>query len=545
MPKENIVETDVLVIGGGIAGCFAAVKAKEQGADVTLVSKGYVGKSGQTPWAHCTAVFNPELGHNFEDWMNQVNTRGEYVNNRTLTEIMFRDSYARYQDLISWGVIFLKDEKGEIITERVRHVDPLGVSEAPIWSLLNGGVVTWVEPLRKQPLKMGVKIMERIMVVDLLKQDGRVVGAIGIPMDSSDLYIFKAKAVVLAAGTGSFKPWGGWPISDLTSDGHVMAYRAGAEITGKEFVDFHPRQVELKLRSQAERPAKPDLRSMGERPRSPLLNAEGNAVTGGGQCLGMDFEAHAGRAPLFRGETRMVSGSAPGMANHTEDGIWPADENCSTVIPGLYAAGDNLGTMVVGATYSGVGFGTAAASTTAARAGTAAARFAQQVEKPDVDEKEIARSREFVRAPAERQGGFSSAWVTQLLQNLMTPYFITRIKHGDRLQAALTIVEFMRDHLAPKLFARDPHQLRLAHETTNMIANAEMVLRSALFRTESRGCHYREDYPRRDDPNWLAWVLLKEEQGQMKAFKKPIPKEWWPDLSKPYEERYPTNFPGE
>jgi succinate dehydrogenase/fumarate reductase flavoprotein subunit len=78
-----------------------------------------------------------------------------------------------------------------------------------------------------------------------------------------------------------------------------------------------------------------------------------------------------------------------------------------------------------------------------------------------------------------------------------------------------------------------------------MVLNAEMRLRASLFRTESRGGHYREDYPQRMDPEWLAWVLLKEEKGKMKALKKPIPKEWWPDLSKPYEERYPTQFPGE
>jgi succinate dehydrogenase/fumarate reductase flavoprotein subunit len=79
-----------------------------------------------------------------------------------------------------------------------------------------------------------------------------------------------------------------------------------------------------------------------------------------------------------------------------------------------------------------------------------------------------------------------------------------------------------------------------------MVLNAEMRLRSSLFRTESRGTHYREEYPRRDDPTWLAWVKLKaDEQGKMTLVKVPIPKEWWPDLSKPYEERYPFRFPGE
>jgi len=91
----------------------------------------------------------------------------------------------------------------------------------------------------------------------------------------------------------------------------------------------------------------------------------------------------------------------------------------------------------------------------------------------------------------------------------------------------------------------NPHELRLAHETKNMVLSAEMRLRSALFRTESRGNHFREDYPRRDDPNWLAWTKIRAEHGKMMLIKVPVPKEWWPDLSTPYEQRYPFRFPGE
>jgi succinate dehydrogenase/fumarate reductase flavoprotein subunit len=148
-------------------------------------------------------------------------------------------------------------------------------------------------------------------------------------------------------------------------------------------------------------------------------------------------------------------------------------------------------------------------------------------------------------APAERKGGFSPAWVTQIIQNTMTPYFILHVKKEDRLKAALTLIEFVRSHLVPKLTAKDSHELRLAHETDNMALNAEMILRSSLFRTESRGQHYREDYPRRDDPTWLVWLKLKDDQGEMKVTTEPVPEKWWPDLSKPYEERYPKRFPGE
>ena len=79
------------------------------------------------------------------------------------------------------------------------------------------------------------------MVTDLLKQDGRVVGAIGIPRDSRDVYIFKAKATVLTAGASAMKPWGTRPVSNLTGDGMAMAYRAGAEITGNEWTYDAPR----------------------------------------------------------------------------------------------------------------------------------------------------------------------------------------------------------------------------------------------------------------------------------------------------------------
>jgi succinate dehydrogenase/fumarate reductase flavoprotein subunit len=76
--------------------------------------------------------------------------------------------------------------------------------------------------------------------------------------------------------------------------------------------------------------------------------------------------------------------------------------------------------------------------------------------------------------------------------------------------------------------------------------NAEMKLRASLFRTESRGTHYREDYPARDDDDWLAWVLLQMgPDGQMNVTKELIPDEWKPDPIIRYEERYPNRFPGE
>lgn len=552
MTVGNIVETDVLVIGGGIAGCFAAIKAKERGVDVTLVDKGYVGKSGSTPYAFHYAVFHPEWGHKLDTWMERVNSVGEYVNNQELTKVVFEDSYARYQDLVSWGVEFLKNDDGT----PQRFGPPLIVTEALVLEPRK-----FAQVLRKQAVRTGVRLMDRIMVTDLLKRDGEVVGAVGIPMENSDLHIFKAKAIVMSTGAACFKS-SGWPIAELTGDGEAMAYRAGAEITGKEFNEPKSTNadypaftmgmdwVRMKKRLSGGPPpgsGPPHMRSIK------CINAEGTEILGrvGANFLELEFEAHAGRAPVFFYTEQAdlldcrVGGGAAGISVHTSEGIWPINTECAASLPGLYAAGDSCGTMQLGAVYPGGGMALPGASVTGARAGLGAAEYALQAKESTIDKEELVKLRRLIYAPMERKGGFSPTWVTQVLQNTMIPYFILYIKHGERMQAALTIVEFLRDHLVPKLTARDLHELRMAHETKNMVLNAEMKLRASLFRTESRGTHYREDYPRRDDPNWLAWVLLKEEQGRMKVLKKPIPEKWWPDLSKPYGDRYPTRLPGE
>jgi len=554
------IECDVLVIGGGMAGCFAATKAREQGAAVILVDKGLVGKSGQTPYAGSFMAFNPDWGHNLDLWMDYVNKTSEYLNNRYWTETTIKESYARYRDLASWGVQFAKGADGE----PARFPTGPGVVEH---LRIDRCLGDYAATIKKQVLKSGVRILNQVMVTELLKQDGRIVGAIGIARESYDLYTLIAKTTVLCVGACGFKPMGYQPLAQLTCDGEAMAYRAGAEILGKEFVDTHSTRVDFPgIVSRKAIP--PGLEGILPNPRSPrpergrsmpaeAVNAEGSKLparpAGASQYFGTylqyEFEAHAGRAPIYTptptGRTEVVGGACLGMSLRKADGLWPADTHCGSSLPGLYAAGDALGNMQNGAVYAILGSAIAGSAVTGAIAGVAAAQEARQMGKLTVDEKEIARAKQTVLAPTERQGGFSPGWVTQLLQNTMMPYFISYIKKADRLQATLTLIEFMQEQLVPKLFARDPHELRLVHETKNMVLSAEMRLRSALFRTESRGNHYREDYPRRDDPEWLAWTKIKEEGGRMKLIKVPIPKQWWPDLSTPYEERYPFRFPGE
>ena len=381
--KEQVVETDVLVIGGGIAGCFAAIKAKEKGVNVTLVDKGYVSRSGQTPYASSITVFNPEWGHNLDEWVNQVNVYSEYINNRTWTEIMFKDSYARFQDLVSWGTEFQKDENSPRPHKfRIRYYP---VSGAVTETLFYEGhfPYKYAQVLREHAVKSGVEILDKTMITDLIKEDGRVVGAVGMPMGSSGSVVFKAKATIICTGASGFKlAIGARALFELTADGHAMAYRVGAEIAGKEFVDPDPVTDPLTVRSPRPQLSK-DGQPVPRPPRGKLFNAEGNEMPEHlpAHHMFMEYDVHAGRAPLSRdqgGKKVTVHGREVGRSNHISDGIWPVDTKCASSVPGLYAAGDSCGTYVVGAVYPGVGFSTAFCSATGTRAGEAAAEYATQ-----------------------------------------------------------------------------------------------------------------------------------------------------------------------
>jgi hypothetical protein len=427
------------------------------------------------------------------------------------------------------------------------------------------------------------------MACELLKQDGKVVGVIGFHTTSGDLYIFQAKATVIATG-GSGMKLGQKPINYWTADGESMAYRAGAEITGKEFT-VAPM---LGFRVIPGLPAKDDkppegswkeVDSMTRFPRfgyalmspiKPALNSEGGSV------INPTWDAHSGHIPLYGyveslnprqqnyikhvyrnpetaeldetgseilkgGELKFKLGSIDDLANvFGGSGIWPVNMECASGLPGLYAVGNACATMSSGAAYAGLGFGLCHCAVTGTRAAHSATAYSAKLKNIRLDETDLNRLKKTVTAPVDRTGGFSPGWVTQLVQSITVPYYVLQVKHADRLKAALTNIEFVNSQIVPKIMARDAHEWRMAQEASNMALDAEMRLRASLYRTESRGTHFRQDYPRRDDPAWLAWVKVKkDEQGKMMVVKEPIPKKWWPELTEPYEKRYSYAFPEE
>ncbi len=582
---ERRIITDVLVIGGGMAGMFAAIKAREQGLDVTLADKGYVGKSGSTAYAEGDILFFRKSKDKLQEWVDIISKRVEYLNNRDWDEICLTEAEDRYNDLVSWGVEFWEKDG------KLYKWDTSAVGAPPsVYQDITMRAGKYAPTIRKKVGETGVRVLDNVMMVELLKQGGAVVGAVGFHVRGGGIYVVQAGAVVIATGTLSFKHDTS-PTYFWTGDGEAMAYRAGAEIAGREFNNgylFGRREFgKMQEAATGEAVSGEVFQNSYQHPFAlgggysgwysrPTLNSEGGAV------VTPAWEAHMGRAPLYLdcdtippkkwewlreyfkrialasemgdkidfdvfrgGKVKWPSSRMHLSSTYAGAGIWPEDKDCLSAVPGLYSAGNTCATMGSGAVYAGMGFGNNHAMVTGNRAGLAAAEFAARSKKAKLDQAEEDRAKDSLRAPLERQGGFGPGWVTQVIQTITVPYFYLGIKHAERLQAAITIAEFINGHLVPKLMANDAHEWRLCQETRNMALNAEMKLRASLFRTESRGDHFREDYPKRQDPEWLAWVKIKDEQGEMKLYKQPVPQEWWPDLDKPYAERYTGVLPSE
>jgi succinate dehydrogenase/fumarate reductase flavoprotein subunit len=514
--KINQMTTDVLVVGGGMAGVFAAVKAHDAGAKVLLVDKGAVGKSGQTPFARGIFRFDEEkTGMTKAEYLRKTAEAAENINNPVYTELMLDQGGDRIDELEAWG-FFRESNYGKSLNF----------------------------PLKER----GIPVVERVTLTNLLKDGDRVVGAMGMYIDKNESLVIHAKSVILCTGASGFKP-PGWQIGSLTSDGDAMAYRIGAEITGKEWVDGHG----------GVNPGLGSINEVGfESTIAPMLGVEenievsrngpmsmgsGGGPSRGGPPPGGDRSGGPPGGPPPGGDKMAggkggpsgpppggsggpptpVGGVSAGMSIHKAEGLFPQDDKCSSNIPGLYAAGDALGSMQSGGIYTQIGASLCGSAVQGAIAGETAAEFCKGVSLVRTPESTLKKINTEIYAPFLRQRGFSPQWVTQTLQGVMIPNFILYVKSEDRLQAALTYIEYLRDHQVPLLMADDLHELRLCHETANMILNAEMKLRAALMRTESRGSHYREDYPEANDNDWLCWIKIKQgSDGAMALVKHPI-----------------------
>jgi succinate dehydrogenase/fumarate reductase flavoprotein subunit len=553
----TMLSTDVLIIGGGIAGICAANKAAEEGVKVLLIDKSSAAWGGQAPSAGGQFLTVPPDG---VEWQTRfMVNEGEYLNDQVMTETFVKDTWPSILEMAEWGDLFPRDISGRVI-------------QAP------GMRVTRIEmllpTLLKRAINKGAKVLNKVYIADLLKQDGRIVGAIGFHYRTGELYAIQAKATIISCGGSNYKAR---PLFHTNcGEGVAMAYNAGAEMRNAEFGNTFMISNKYTCADTRAQNSVIDAyeNALGEGmvKKYPELNPALDARTPPWLGTGLIFkrwvraiykEMEAGRGPMYlnltnrkdladlrwdpnlithqnrtRGFIKMMQRLGIDIAKQkVEWAIVPefhagpirVDVQCQTTLPGLYATGDACqnGSAYTGAMEGcGLSGGTplAFAAVTGFWAGRAGAKTASVIPEPEIKMDEVNTLKKNILAPLAVSKGYNPYDAIKAIQEVTFKLRNSYVKNRDRLEKAISDIEEIKNNL-PNLAAKDAHELVRCHEARAMAVNAEILYTASLLRTETRGTNIREDYPQRDDSNWLKWIILKKEGGGITSRTEPVPME--------------------
>jgi succinate dehydrogenase / fumarate reductase, flavoprotein subunit len=565
--EAPVVEADILVIGGGIAGHAAAIAIKDAApeAEVLVVEKNVSGWAGQANKG-AGALMYLDTADDLDTFVRfHVERMGVYLEDQRLLADFGRGSLGALQRFAGWGAKICSNPDGSFVGKRFKPNLP--------WSQ-TGVDLDMMRPVHRYARNLGVKFADKVTIVDLLKDGPRVAGAIGFSLLDGACHVVKAKATIIATGGQSFRVLNMW--SCQRGDGAAMAYRAGAEMRNCEFGPML--QMVMKRSKQGILGAEDALYNRDGQFlsswRSPLdpdsdawsgivwykeiLAGRGPIITRHAenwilQNINKEGEARGGADPAamawYRPEhTRywrhllQKTGRADGrMAPEAE--VFPGiigelspikvDGGMRTTVPGLLAIGNACytGSAIPGALPAAPGrmrgSGLTGAVWMGIRAGETAVAQVAETGRIDIDAGQVdALSREMY-APLGRTGGEDPVSVLRAIQEAFCPLGYSVYKSAGRMEEALGLLEEARKRI-PRVVAKDWHYLSTCNELRSMALSAELFYRASLVRKESRGWFVREDYPERDDANWLQWITMKNKDGEPAVTVERVPIEEYP-----------------
>ncbi len=573
-----IYEYDVIIVGGGIAGLVSALTAAEN-CSVAVVSKVYVTRSHSVAAQGGIAA---SLGNEEEDrweWhMFDTVKGGDYLTDQDVAETLAREAPASVVMLEHMGVPFSRNTEGKIDQRRFGgHTRNFG--EAPVKRACYAADRTGraiMDAVYDHCQARGVTVHNEAFIQKLLFWGNRCCGAAGYNIADGKPLVFHGKAVVLATGGCGriFKITSNGFAS--TGDGFGLALDAGVPLEDMEFVQFHPTGIYGLgiLVSEAARAEGGVLRnSDGERfmeryaptlkdlaPRDLISRAILTEVRSGRGIGGADYvhldlreigkERLAQKLPEVTSFVQTYLGIDPsetpvpvaptchymmGGIPTDQEGHVLADET-GTALPGLFAVGECACVSVHGANRLGcnslidlVVFGR--------RVGMTVAAHAKETGMPQLPAEAEDAVEKKISSLFESDGGERVPLIREAMQQLMTEK-CSVFRNHDTLQEALTEIRQLKKRYANVVLAsksrRFNYALQDALELENMLKTAEAIVFSALQREESRGAHYREDFPKRNDAELLKHTLVYATPQGLKLRYKPVTVTRFP----PEERRY-------
>ncbi len=525
---------DVLIVGGGVAALRAAVAACEAGASVLLCAKGIAGRSGNTVVSTADiSAYIPELGVDDSEEIFAADTLGSgaSIADDELVRLLAERSGPSLLDLERHGITLLRDSKGIDRTRGAGHsrartyrADSKGLGP-------NKGLALSV-PLARRAEALGTRLLHRTPIARLDLVDNEVVGATAVNLESGVLYAIRAGATVLAAGGAAhlFARTNG--TADATGDALALAMRAGALARDLEFVQWHPTRMDEPVslfltnglladgavfRDRSGHEFMGDYDERGNlAPRDVLAKAiylesmSERGVAGGVylDCSPIPPERielrHAYLAETLRkrGVDFPRDWLVVSPATHFLMGGIAIGTDGATSLPGLFAAGESAagihGANRLGgnAFCEGLVFGTIA--------GEGAARYAaRRKRRSERPASEAVAERTYPGAPDPRRE-LSRLW-QYLREGLWRDASIVR--SGASLRAALATINQVRS-AAAHLRGRTPQEAARVLDLISALDCAEAIVAAAAFREESRGAHWRSDFPD-TSPDWLGSVMVE------------------------------------
>lgn len=554
------IECDLLIIGGGAAGCVAAVEARELNPqlNVVVMEKAHVYRSGCL--AAGISALNAYLnqGETAESFLRYTVRDTVGIVRDDLTLSMANELNAQVERVEEWGLPIPRDELGQPLQRGRASIKIFGERIKPI--------------LGKRAEASGATILNRVTATGLAMHHGRVVGAYGFSVRDGRFYVVRAKAVLLCTGgaAGIYRPSNPgaaahrmWYSPYNTGAGLAMGIRNGAEMTSFEF-RFIPLRVKDAIAPTGEIAQwlkANQINALGENYLEKYYDhLGGKKMTTQDRLYATILEKRAGRGPCYldmRGvSARKLEGTiasylsmAPAAAvimsdeayyareggemapveiaggephvvgGHGLSGFW-IDVQRRTTLPGLWAAGD-----VAGGSPKKYAPGAWAEAVIAVRDVVASLA---DIHAPILDDEETSSERDRVYAPLQDRDGVPAKELEERLQKVMDEYaggVGSQYGYAEgELKLARLHLSRLEDEIGT-LQAHDAYELNHCHEVIDRVAVARTLVEHMLHRKETRWHCYQErlDYPARDDERWTVFVnSVRDKDGSIRMVERPV-----------------------
>ncbi|MDB6025948.1 MAG: L-aspartate oxidase [Verrucomicrobiales bacterium] len=552
------ITTDILILGTGGAGLMAALHAywRDPSQNILLVSKGMLGKSGCTRMVQggYNVVLNPNdsVQAHFEDTVKG----GGFLNDQELAWHLVEDAPKIVKELENRiGCMFDRTADGSI------HQKPFAGQSFD--RTVHVGDLTGIEimsRLRDQIFAHGIRCLQNTRGLELLTTADRkrCVGAVLLNIETGQFITVHSKAVILCTGAGPLMFQRSACAQEKSSDGPAMAFRAGAHLMDMEMVQFHPTGLvvpgsrlngallEEGLRGagahlfngKGERYMEkydPEKKERSTRDRvsrasyMEIMSGRGGDNGGvfidvshlGAEFVEKNFVGMRDRCLRIGFDLAREKVEVSPTAHFNMGGI-RINKDGFTNIEGLFAAGEDA-SGVHGANRLG-GNGVAESTVYGARVGDFVCGWVKNAKHDAPRKEQIDEAQETAnRFLGSTQG--ESPWCLREELGRVTWEKVGIVRDGDKLKAGLADIASLQKR-AEQMAAPGGRAFNLTWQQTldmrNMLTAAELIARGALLREDSRGAHYREDFPKTDNENWLKNIYLARDGAGVKSWTEPV-----------------------